>query len=58
MVFYKKMCLKEGQVWRITFSNIIVVTIVTQGLPSSIPRRLAKYLTFRVDFHSRIIGTE
>ena len=29
--FYKKICLKESDVWR----NKIVVTVVTQGLPSS-----------------------
>ena len=35
LVFYKKTCLKEGEVWRKSFSNKIIVTLVTQGLPSS-----------------------
>ena len=35
-VFYKKICFKEGDdVWRKTFSNVIIVALVTQGLPSS-----------------------
>ena len=33
--FYKKISLKEGQVWRESFSNVIIVTLATQGLPSS-----------------------
>ena len=33
--FYKKICLKESDVWRKVISNKIVVTVVTQGLPSS-----------------------
>ena len=33
--FYKKICLKERDVWRKVISNKIVVTVVTQGLPSS-----------------------
>ena len=33
--FYKKTCLKESDVWRKVISNKIVVTVVTQGLPSS-----------------------
>ena len=36
---------------------MIVVIIVTQGLPSSFPCGLPKYLTFRADFHSRVICT-
>ena len=35
LVFYKTTCLKEGEVWRKRFSNKIIVTLVTQGLPSS-----------------------
>ena len=38
MVFlpcYKKICLKECEVWRKVFSNKIIVTLFTQGLPSS-----------------------
>ena len=31
LIFYKK----EGEVWRKLFSNRIVFTLVTQGLPSS-----------------------
>ena len=37
--FYKKICLKERDVWRKVISNKIVVTVVTQGLPSSFPSR-------------------
>ena len=33
--FYKKICLKESDVWRKVISNKIVVTVVTQGLLSS-----------------------
>ena len=32
---YKKICLKESDVWRKVISNKIVVTVVTQDLPSS-----------------------
>ena len=32
MVFYKK-DLFSGEVWWIMFSNIIIITLVTQGLP-------------------------
>ena len=32
---YKKICLKESEVWRKVISNKISVTLVTQGLPSS-----------------------
>ena len=36
LVFYKKTCLlKEGEVRRKRFSNKIIVTLVTQSLPSS-----------------------
>ena len=34
-VFYKKICLKESDGWRKVISNKFVVTVVTQGLPSS-----------------------
>ena len=34
-VFYKKICLKESDGWRKVNSNEFVVTVVTQGLPSS-----------------------
>ena len=33
--FYKKICLKESDGWRKVISNKFVVTVVTQGLPSS-----------------------
>ena len=33
--FTKKICLKEREVWRKLISNIIIVTLVTQGLRSS-----------------------
>ena len=32
---YKKLYLKESEVWRKVISNKIIVTLVTQGLPSS-----------------------
>ena len=32
---YKKIRLKESEVWRKVVSNKIIVTLVTQGLPSS-----------------------
>ena len=35
LVLYKKICLKESEVWRKVVSNKIIVTLVTQGLPSS-----------------------
>ena len=35
LVFYEKIYLREGEVWRKVFSNKIIVTHVTQGLPSS-----------------------
>ena len=34
---FKTICLKESEVWRKVISNKIVVTVVTQGLPSSLP---------------------
>ena len=33
--FYKKICLKESDVWRKVISSKIIVTVVTQGLTSS-----------------------
>ena len=35
--FCKKTCLKKGEVRRKRFSKKIIVTLVTQGLPSSFP---------------------
>ena len=35
LVLYKKICLNESEVWRKVVSNKIIVTLVTQGLPSS-----------------------
>ena len=32
---YKKLCLRESEVWRKVISNKIIVTLITQGLPSS-----------------------
>ena len=31
----KKICLKESEVWQKVISSKIIVTLVTQGLPSS-----------------------
>ena len=36
---YKKICLKESEVWRKVISNKIIVTVVTKGLPSSVLSR-------------------
>ena len=33
--FYKNICLKESEVWRKVISNKNIVTLVTDGLPSS-----------------------
>ena len=35
--FYKKIYLKECEVWGKVFSNTIIVTLATQGLPSTFP---------------------
>ena len=35
LVLYRKICLKVNEVWRKVVSNKIIVTLVTQGLPSS-----------------------
>ena len=35
LLFYKKICLKEFEVWQKVFGNKIVFTLVVQGLPSS-----------------------
>ena len=35
LAFFLKICLKEGEVWRTFFSNIVILTFVTQGVPSS-----------------------
>ena len=35
LVLYKKICLKESEVCRKVASKKIIVTLVTQGLPSS-----------------------
>ena len=41
---YKKICLKESEVWRKVISNKIIVTLVTQGLPSSSLSRPVPYV--------------
>ena len=38
-LFYKKICLKECEVWRKDFSSKIIFTLVTQDLPSSFVTR-------------------
>ena len=45
LIFYKKICLKESEVWRKVFSNKIIVTLVTQGLPVL----LRKFTDIRTD---------
>ena len=35
LVLYKKIFLKESEVWQKVISSKIIVTLVTQGLPSS-----------------------
>ena len=42
-VFCKKICLKEDEVWGNFFSNKIIVTLVRQGLPSSLLARPVAY---------------
>ena len=42
-VFYKKICLKEDEVWGNFFSNKIIVTLVRQGLPFSLLARPVTY---------------
>ena len=43
LVFYIRACLKEAEARRKRFSNKIIVTIVTQGFPSSfLSRPVAK----------------
>ena len=37
--FYKNICLKESEVWRKVISNKNIVTLVTDGLPSSLLSR-------------------
>ena len=37
--FYKRICLKESDVWRKVISSKIIVTVVTQGLTSSLLSR-------------------
>ena len=32
---FQKICLKKGEVWRKSFSNIVILTFVTQGVLSS-----------------------
>ena len=36
----KNICLKESEVWRKVISNKIIVSLVTQGFPSSFLSRL------------------
>ena len=45
MVFWKKTCLKVGEVRRKIFSNKIIYTLVTQGLPSSFLSRTVAHAT-------------
>ena len=42
--FTKKNSENEGEVWWIIISNIIIVTLVTQGLPSSLFFRPIAYI--------------
>ena len=41
--FYNRICLKEDEVWGNFFSNKIIVTLVRQGLPSSLLARPVAY---------------
>ena len=50
LVFYEKICWKESEVWRKVFSNKIIVTLVTQGLPSS-------FLSHPVAYHTTVLVT-
>ena len=39
----RKICLKQGEVWRKVFLNKVIVTLVTQGLPSAFLSRPVAY---------------
>ena len=43
----QKNCLKESEVWRKVISNKVIVTLVTQGLPSSFLSRPVAYTSVR-----------
>ena len=44
LFFNKKICLKDGEAWWKGFSNRIIVTLVTQGLPSSFLSRAVAFV--------------
>ena len=44
----KKICYKESEVWRKVVSNKIIVTLVTQGLPSSLLSRPVALLHYYI----------
>ena len=48
MVLYKKICLKESEVWlKVMFQTNFVFTLVTEDLPSSfLSRRPVAYVHF------------
>ena len=39
----RNICLKQGEVWRKVFLNKVIVTLVTQGLPSAFLSRPVAY---------------
>ena len=43
LLFYKKICLKECEVWQKVFSNEFIFTLTKQGLPSSFLSKFTIY---------------
>ena len=43
LLFYKKICLKECEVWQKVFSNEFIFTLTQQGLPSSFLSKFTIY---------------
>ena len=60
LLFYKKICLKECEVWQKVFSNKIIFTLNTQCLPSSFLSKFTIYLgragLLLVNFFFRVLS--
>ena len=55
--FHKKIRLKKSDVWRKVISNKIVVTVVTQGLPSSfLSRPVALFSSWSLEINDNEQG--
>ena len=52
LVLYRKICLKENEVWRKVVSNKIIVTLVKQGLLSFLLSRPVALVHY---YHTRFI---